>query len=68
MLGRKEPEMIVTVAKDGKLTIEVDGVQGTSCETFTKDFVNALGGKGETTKKSDYYVKPIDATVKTKLA
>ena len=47
----------VTIEEDGKVTIEVNGVMGPSCEDYTKAIVLALNGDIiSDSKKPEYYV------------
>ena len=36
-------EIKVTIAKDGSITIDVDGVKGSMCKEMTKSLEQALG-------------------------
>ena len=47
----------VVVDEKGELRIEVEGVQGSSCELLTKNLEKELGEVGERKKKPEYYKK-----------
>lgn len=50
-------EVIVNIDRDGKATIEVNGVQGPSCALVTDKLVKALGGGVVSDeKKPEFYV------------
>lgn len=53
----------VIVDPEGKVTMEVNGVVGTSCEKYTDAVKRALGGKVESEKeKASYYEVPVAQT------
>ena len=48
-------EMKIIIAKDGKVTIDVDGVKGPSCKDLTRKLEEALGSTVDSTVKTEYY-------------
>jgi len=48
-------EMKIIISKDGKVTIDVEGVKGSSCKSLTKALEKALGTTVKDKKKSEYY-------------
>lgn len=46
------PTIIVDILKGGKLSVEVDGVTGKSCESLTKALEEAVGQVEQKTSKS----------------
>jgi len=52
-----EQKVTVTIDKDGKVRIDVDGVQGSSCKDITGAVTKALGGTvvSSTDKPEMYY-------------
>ena len=45
------------IGKDGKITVEVNGVKGASCRDLVKDTVDKLGVEISTELKPEYYDK-----------
>ena len=45
------------IDKNGKVHIDVEGVEGASCEDITRSFEVALGTTEETQRKPEYYVE-----------
>ena len=59
-------EVEVVIAENGTITIEVDGVVGSSCTEYTDALLKALGGDViSDTKKPEFYQKE-KATQKVK--
>ena len=50
------PGSIDIVIKDGKINIEVDGIEDASCAQLTQALERALGTVEEVTHKPEYYV------------
>jgi len=48
-------ELNITIAKDGKVQIKVNGVDGPKCLELTRDLEQMLGVVTITEKTSDYY-------------
>ena len=51
----KKRELIVTIGKDGNVTIDVQGFSGEGCEEFTKELEQELGVVIKRSKKPEYY-------------
>lgn len=51
----KKRELIVTIGKDGNVTIDVQGFSGDGCEEFTKELEEELGVVIKRSKKPEYY-------------
>jgi hypothetical protein len=45
----------ITVGKDGKSTVEVNGMKGQGCEAVSEAFRNALGESGPSEPKPEFY-------------
>ncbi len=45
------------IGKDGKITVEVNGVKGASCRDLVKDTVEKLGVEISTELKPEYFDK-----------
>lgn len=45
------------IGKDGKITVEVNGVKGASCRDLVKDTVEKLGVEISTELKPEYFEK-----------
>lgn len=58
-MHKAEPEIIVEIDAEGKMTISVNGVVGEGCEAFSKAFVQSMGPTAEMVKKPEYYTKPM---------
>ncbi len=56
-------ELIITVAKDGGITMEVKGVAGKSCMETTQEIEVALGKVDSKEKTADYYKPDPDRKV-----
>lgn len=48
-------EMEVTIDKDGRIQVNVKGVQGTGCLALTRELENALGVVEKREYTADYY-------------
>ena len=48
-------EIKIIIDKNGQVTIDVEGVKGSSCKKLTKDLENAFGTTTEDKKKPDFY-------------
>jgi hypothetical protein len=51
-------EMEIEIGRDGKVSIKVNGVQGTECLEFSQFLEEALGETVEQERTSDYYQVP----------
>ena len=51
----KKNELLICIARDGTVTINVDGIKGKSCLDLTKDLENSLGCVSEREKKASFY-------------
>lgn len=51
------PEQTVTyiIGKDGKITVEVNGVKGASCRELVRETVEKLGAEIATELKPEYF-------------
>lgn len=58
-------EIIVRIHPDGRVEMEVVGVQGPSCEELLKPFEELLGVVQEKTRKPEYYVLRASGKVRT---
>ena len=47
-------EIKIIIAKDGKVTIDVEGIKGSGCKDLTKKLEKALGSS-KSKKKTEYY-------------
>ena len=57
-------EMEITIGKDGKVQIHVQGVDGISCMELTKDLEEALGVVTAREKTGDYFKEEQDGKVR----
>lgn len=48
-------EIKVIISKDGKVTIDVEGIKGSGCKNLTKALEKALGKTTKSKKKAEYY-------------
>lgn len=48
-------EIKVIISKTGEVTIDVDGIKGSSCKKLTKALEKKLGTTISDTKKNEYY-------------
>jgi hypothetical protein len=48
-------EMEITIDKEGRIQVNVKGVQGTGCLAFTRELENALGVVEQREYTADYY-------------
>lgn len=48
-------KMTFKISKDGKVTVDVDGAQGTICKDVTRPFIDALGTEVSTVEKPELY-------------
>ena len=48
-------DIFVKIGKGGKITIEVDGVEGSGCEALTQAIASALGVTEQVNHKPQYY-------------
>jgi hypothetical protein len=49
------PELEIVITPQGKIEIEVKGVQGPGCKDLTRALENALGEVDERELKAEYY-------------
>lgn len=61
MAGKK---ILIEADVEGNVTIKSEGVKGTSCKEFTKDFEAALGVSKSSTPTKEMYEKPLKAKQK----
>jgi hypothetical protein len=61
MAGKK---ILIEATPDGEVTITAEGVKGTDCKHFTKDFEAALGTSKSSTPTREMYEKPLKAKQK----
>lgn len=54
----RKQEIVVTIDQDGNAHIEVQGIEGPSCEDETRDLENALGKSVSRRRTAEYYKKP----------
>jgi hypothetical protein len=47
-------EIKIIIAKDGKVTIDVEGIKGSGCKNLTKKLEKALG-TSKSKKKAEFY-------------
>jgi hypothetical protein len=59
-------EMIIQIAPDGTISLEVKGVQGAECLDFSKFLEDALGDVVQREKTSEYYQEPTRPEISTK--
>lgn len=52
-----EQTVTYLIGKDGKITVEVNGVRGASCRELVKDTVEKLGVELSTELKPEYFDK-----------
>ena len=57
------PEQTVTyiIGKDGKITVEVNGVKGASCRELVRETVEKLGAEIATELKPEYFEQAEEA-------
>ena len=57
------PEQTVTyiIGKDGKITVEVNGVKGASCRELVRETVEKLGAEISTELKPEYFEQAEEA-------
>jgi hypothetical protein len=60
-------EIIVTISPTGDTKVEVEGGSGGSCTNLTKGLEEALGKTTEQTYKPEFYNKPQDQRIQTRL-
>ncbi len=60
----KKQEMEITIERDGKVQIHVQGVDGTSCLELTKELEEALGVVTAQEKTGEYYKEETGQTVR----
>jgi hypothetical protein len=48
-------KVVIRVSPKGEVTVEGEGILGTSCTTHTQPFVQALGRVKETTPKTEMF-------------
>ena len=48
-------EIKIIISKDGKVTIDVDGIKGSGCKKLTKTLEKKLGKTVKDKKKAEYY-------------
>lgn len=53
-----QAEFEIVISPEGKVEIEVKGVQGNSCTDLTRFLEEALGDIDERNFKAEYYVSP----------
>jgi hypothetical protein len=52
------PELTIIISPDGsKVTTDVEGITGSSCEDLTENLFKALGTIQESEKKPEFYVE-----------
>lgn len=56
---------LITVDKDGKVTVTVQGVVGPSCKGKSLELAQLLGGKVEETARTNDYYATVAATTQT---
>jgi hypothetical protein len=54
----RKQEIVVTIDGEGNAHIEVQGLEGPSCEDETRDLENALGKPVSRKRTAEYYRKP----------
>lgn len=52
-----EQSVTYLIGKDGKITVEVNGVKGTSCRELVRETVEKLGAEISTELKPEYFEK-----------
>jgi hypothetical protein len=52
-------KILIEATPSGEVTITAEGVKGTSCKEFTKDFEAALGVTKNSTPTKEMYEKPL---------
>lgn len=57
-----QAELQITISPEGKVQIEVKGVQGPGCTDLTKSIEAALGDVDKRTFKAEYYVNNTGST------
>lgn len=67
---RDAPETItITVDENGEATLEVNGVEGSSCEILTQELEETLGLTTDKQFKPEYHKKPTNkAAITTRLS
>lgn len=53
-------EMEITIDREGKILVKVNGAHGTDCREMTKNIENALGVVEERTNLPEYYEQPLN--------
>lgn len=51
-------KVIITITPDGSAQVEAEGIQGDSCTTHTKPFIDALGDAAEEVPKPEMFETP----------
>ncbi len=59
-------KIVVTVNKDGEVSIDAQHFKGAECEAATKSIEKALGTTTERTRKRSYHEKPLRASQQQK--
>jgi hypothetical protein len=59
-------EMVITIAPDGTISLEVKGVKGGECLDFSKFLEDALGDVIEREKTSEFYQEAPRGEVSTR--
>lgn len=57
-----EEEIVVTIDKDGNVSMKVTGVKGSSCDQLTEELVKMLGGEVIEYQPTDEYYETSEAT------
>lgn len=52
-----EQQVTYLIGKDGKITVEVNGIKGATCRELVKDTVEKLGAEISTELKPEYFQK-----------
>lgn len=61
-----QPKVTASIDRDGKITIEVDGVHGEGCEALTAALEAALGDVETRKIKPEHFVKPTQGKIQTR--
>ncbi len=57
-------EVVVVIKKTGEVAVEVNGMQGSSCQDITRALSEALGTEVESQAKPEYFVELDNLAVK----